>query len=146
MLHHNSNYTSHQILAVMNITVNIQLPTLFGFKIFQHTIRSPFLIPVITSHWISSYLAQFTIWFIALLFWFLDHINGFLLTSLYSKYLVLVLPRAAYLERYGLWQQPWASYKKDKSVDVKHEGGIHLPLRNKRCHPNGISCLHGIPV
>jgi len=80
--------------------VNIQLPTLFGFKIFQHTIRSPFLIPVITSHWISSYLVQFTIWFIALLFWFLDHINGFLLTSLYSKYLVLVLPRAAYLEHY----------------------------------------------
>jgi hypothetical protein len=46
-----------------------------------------------------------------------DHVNGFLLASLYSKYLVLVLPRAAY-----------------------------LPLRHKLCHPNGITCLHWVPV
>ena len=31
----------------------------------------------------------------------LAHISGFLLTSLYSKYLDLVLPRAAYLEQQG---------------------------------------------
>jgi hypothetical protein len=103
MLHHNSNCTGHPRLAVMtdeHHKCTFNFPRYLVSRLFiQHTIRS-FLIPVIASHLNSSYLAQLTIWFIALLFWFLDHINGFLLTSLYSKYLVLVLPRAAYLEHY----------------------------------------------
>jgi hypothetical protein len=43
------------------------------------------------------------------------------------------------------WQQRLAKPEK-QSMDDKDKGKDHLPLRHKRCHPNGIPCLHWVPV